>query len=130
LQLMQNYLNFKSPEEPVDVEGVKIHIKPNLPVNLTEVINQINLSQNFLPLAISLGWMPDIDDPEAVMEMHKEETKERLTLQNEVLTQSLGDNPQAGGKVYDKTRKLFLPEEPGGKPPNQKTMKTKEDDSL
>ncbi|HFE9851450.1 TPA: phage portal protein [Enterococcus faecalis] len=79
LRLIQNILNVKGKH--VDTEGVTIKFKPNLPINRTEIINQIKDSQEFIPLLISLGWLDDIDDPQEIVEMLEEQKEKNITLQ-------------------------------------------------
>lgn len=78
LQLLSNIVSVK--DKVVDVEGTKITFKPNLPINRKEVIEEIRGSQEFVPLLISLGWLDDIDDPEEVVEMLREQKAEEMKL--------------------------------------------------
>ncbi|MCA9765427.1 MAG: phage portal protein [Carnobacterium sp.] len=61
LQLVANMINLKG--ENIDVSGVKIKIKPNLPINTSDIIDQIVKAIDILPLETLLSWLPDIDDP-------------------------------------------------------------------
>lgn len=83
LQLLQNILNVKG--QNVDVEGVTIKFKPNLPINRSDIINQIKESQEFIPLLVSLGWLDDIDNPQEVIEMLNQQKEENLKLQAKAL---------------------------------------------
>jgi hypothetical protein len=69
----------------VDVEGTTIKFKPNLPINRSDIINQIKESQEFIPLLISLGWLDDIDNPQEVVEMLNQQKEENMKLQAKVL---------------------------------------------
>lgn len=76
LKLMENILNVSNKN--VDVSGTKINFKPNLPINKKDIIEMIRDSQEFIPLAISLGWLDDIDDPKEVIEMLNEQKDEDI----------------------------------------------------
>ncbi|WP_236671750.1 phage portal protein [Enterococcus sp. BWB1-3] len=78
LELLQNILTVKGHK--VDVEGTMIRFKPYLPINRSDIINQIKESQEFIPLLISLGWLDDIDNPEEVMEMLKKQKEAEIQL--------------------------------------------------
>ena len=83
LELLQNILNVKG--QNVDVEGVTIKFKPNLPINRSDIINQIKESQEFIPLLVSLGWLDDIDNPQEVIEMLNQQKEENMKLQAKAL---------------------------------------------
>ncbi|EOH94826.1 phage portal protein [Enterococcus pallens] len=83
LRLLQNILNVKGHN--VDVEGTTIKFKPNLPIDRSNIIQQIRDSQEFIPLLISLGWLDDIDDPESVLDMLEEQKEKNLTMQAKAL---------------------------------------------
>lgn len=78
LKLLQNILNVKG--QNVDVEGTTIKFKPNLPINRSDIITQIKESQEFIPLLISLGWLDDIDDPQEVVDMLKQQKEENIKI--------------------------------------------------
>lgn len=73
LKLMENIL--KRQGKKVEVKGTKVNFKPNLPINKKDVIEMIRDSLDFVPLAISLGWLDDIDDPEEVIDMLHEQVE-------------------------------------------------------
>lgn len=83
LRLIQNILNVKG--QNVDVEGTTIKFKANLPINRTEIINQIRDSQEFIPLLVSLGWLDDIDDPQEVVDMLDEQKERNIQIQAKAL---------------------------------------------
>lgn len=99
LELTANLLNVQSTGE-VDVTGTKINIKANLPINTSEVISMIQASLEFVPLMISLGWLPDIDDPEEILEMLYDQ-KERETEMNLKALGNQASNNQDGDFVED-----------------------------
>ncbi|MGM0214953.1 phage portal protein [Enterococcus sp. AZ109] len=83
LRLLQNILTVKGHN--IDVEGTTIKFKPNLPIDRSNIIQQIRDSQEFIPLLISLGWLDDIDDPKSVLEMLEEQKEKNLTMQAKAL---------------------------------------------
>ncbi|OTO77285.1 MULTISPECIES: phage portal protein [unclassified Enterococcus] len=83
LRLLQNILRVKG--QNVDVDGVTIKFKPNLPINRSEIIKQISESQEFIPLLISLGWLDDIDNPEEVLDMLEEQKTKNMEMQAKAL---------------------------------------------
>ncbi|WP_367378107.1 phage portal protein [Enterococcus gilvus] len=106
LQLIQNILNVKG--QNVDVEGTTIKFKPNLPINRTEIINQIRDSQEFIPLLVSLGWLDDIDDPQEVVDMLDEQKEKNIQIQAKALGVQAKDSHSdldepAGGSADDQS---------------------------
>ena len=83
LRLLANIVSLKG--ETVDVEGVKITFKPNLPINRSDIIKQISDSQEFIPLLVSLGWLDDIDDPEEILEMLRAQKEEEIKLNQKAM---------------------------------------------
>lgn len=81
LEIFANIQNLKGPK--VDVTGVEIKLKPNLPINTADTINQIVSAHNagILPLRFLLTWLPDISDVDEVLEQLKLEKEEALALQ-------------------------------------------------
>lgn len=112
LKLIENILNVKG--QNVDTDDITVKFKVNLPFNRKDVIDQIQASQDFVPLLISLGWLDDIDDPQAVIEMLNQQKDENVKRANEALgTQSpdldLGEEEEDGkegnGRVDEGERK-------------------------
>lgn len=83
LQLLQNVLRVKGKN--VDIEGVTIKFKPNLPINRSDIINQIRDSQEFIPLLISLGWLDDIDNPAEVLELLEEQKLKSIEINQKAM---------------------------------------------
>ncbi|MBO0442825.1 phage portal protein [Vagococcus fluvialis] len=97
LQLMENILNVSNAG--VDVSGTKVNFKPNLPMNKKEIIEMIRDSQEFIPLAISLGWLDDIDDPQEVIEMLNQQKDENMERTQKALGEpspSFDENEEEG----------------------------------
>ncbi|MBK0036689.1 MULTISPECIES: phage portal protein [unclassified Enterococcus] len=99
--VFENFLKIK--DKSVDTTGTKIKLKPNLPINTTDIINQIVQAYNagILPLKVLLTWLPDIDDVDEVLKQLSEEKEESMKLQAKVLGvqaedshSDLDDDPQ------------------------------------
>ena len=82
LQLMANMMNVKGGN--VDVSGAKIKIKPNLPINTSDIIDQIVKAIDILPLETLLSWLPDIDDPGEEINKLIEQKKQNIELANKM----------------------------------------------
>ena len=83
LRLLQNILNVKG--QNVDSEGTVIKFKPNLPINRSDIIQQIRDSQEFMPLLVSLGWLDDIDNPQEIIDMMNKQKEEDIKLNQKVM---------------------------------------------
>ena len=85
LEIFSTVLRYTEPE--IDISGVKIKLKPNLPINTSDIINQIVTAYNagILPLKILLSWLPDIDDVDEVIETLNLEKEAKLELQKKVM---------------------------------------------
>ncbi|MDA9472826.1 phage portal protein [Enterococcus sp. 5H] len=101
LEIFAHIENVKG--KAIDVTGTKIKLKPNLPINTSDIVNQIVSAHQagILPLKLLLSWLPDIDDVEEVLEQLKIEKEEAVKLQQEAMgTQSedshsdLDDEPE------------------------------------
>lgn len=90
LRLLENILQIQNYQVK-NLARAKIIFKPNLPANLTEIIQNIAASQGFVPLAISLGWLPDVDSPAEVIKMLDAEKAKNADAQQKML----------GGQVQD-----------------------------
>lgn len=78
LEIFANFL--KISDSSVDIDGVKIKLKPNLPINTTDIISQIVQAHQagILPLKVLLTWLPDIDNVDEVIEQLQEEKEEAI----------------------------------------------------
>lgn len=85
LEIFATVQNLKGPE--VDVTGVEIKLKPNLPVNTSDTINQIVSAYNagILPLRFLLTWLPDISDVDEVIDQLNLENEEKIALQQKAM---------------------------------------------
>lgn len=83
LRLVANILNVKGHK--INVEGIKISFKANLPINVSDVIRDIRDSLEFIPLLVSLGWLPDIDNPAEVLEQLEQQKLDAIKLNQKAL---------------------------------------------
>lgn len=83
LQLLQNILNVKG--QNVDAEGAVIKFKPNLPINKSDIIQQIRDSQEFIPLLVSLGWLDDIDNPQEIIDLMNKQKEEDIKMNQKAM---------------------------------------------
>lgn len=87
LKLLSNDLSLKAQlnSPSVDVSQIKIQISPNIPVNLTDVVNNIKTADGVIPRLISYGWLPDGYDPQKMVEMMQQQTKDNISNQQEAM---------------------------------------------
>lgn len=85
LEIFANYL--KITNNSIDIYGIKIKLKPNLPINTTDIINQIVQAHQsgILPLKTLLTWLPDIDNVDEVLEQLQEEKEQAIELNQKVM---------------------------------------------
>lgn len=76
LELFANILGVK--DKSIDVTGVKIDLKPNLPINTAEIISMISQAQDFISLETLLAQVPFIDNPKEELAKLREEQKENI----------------------------------------------------
>lgn len=103
LELMQNIMLIKSQD--VDVKGTKIDITPNIPVNLTDIINNIRNADGFIPREITVSWLPGVDDPAEVVRMLEKQKAADIAQNQKALGQpsnsDLDDKPDDKGGYRD-----------------------------
>ena len=77
----------KVKDNSIDAQGTKIKLKPNLPVNTSDIINQIvsAYQAGILPLKVLLGWLPDIDDVDEVLKQLHLEKEEAIVMNQKAL---------------------------------------------
>ena len=105
LQLVANMINLKGGN--IDVSGAKIKIKPNLPINTSDIIDQIVKAIDILPLETLLSWLPDIDDPQEEISKLIEQKKQNIKMANMLGGQGashddLDDEPEEDGDEVPK----------------------------
>lgn len=82
LQLVANMVNVKGNN--VDVSGARIKIKPNLPIDTSEIIDKIVKAIDVLPLETLLSWLPDIDNPGEEIKKLIEQKMQNIELTNKL----------------------------------------------
>ena len=82
LRLIENVLNVKGAN--INTDTINIKFKVNLPFDRKDVIDQINASQDFVPLLISLGWLDDVDNPQELIEMLREQQEANIERQRKL----------------------------------------------
>ncbi|MGM0239468.1 phage portal protein [Enterococcus sp. AZ103] len=92
MQLFENFLKIK--DSSIDATGTKIKLKPNLPINTTDIISQIvqAYQAGVLPLKVLLSWLPDIDDVDEVLEQLKIEKEENIEFQQKAMGTQADDS--------------------------------------
>jgi len=83
LQLLQTDLKLKA--QAVDVSQIKIQISPNIPVNMTDVVSQIKTADGVIPRLITYGWLPDGYDPQKMVDMMHQQSKENIQNQQQAI---------------------------------------------
>ncbi|MHA3065787.1 phage portal protein [Lacticaseibacillus saniviri] len=73
LQLLQNILATKG--QACDVSGATIQVVPNIPVNMSDTINNIKNASGYVPEQIALSWLPGPDSPDEMIAMLDEEKR-------------------------------------------------------
>lgn len=85
LKTFENFL--KITDNSIDTEGTKISLKPNLPINTSDIINQIVQAHQagILPLKTMLAWLPDVDDVDEVLKQLQFEKEEAIELNQKAI---------------------------------------------
>ncbi|MDN7144429.1 phage portal protein [Liquorilactobacillus mali] len=71
LQLIQNFLTLKG--QKTDATGATIQISPNIPVNLTDIVNNIKNADGIIPRSFTFAWLPNVSDPEELVNQMKQQ---------------------------------------------------------
>ena len=92
MKLFENIL--KVSDSSVDATGVKIKLKPNLPANTNDLINQIVDAHNakILPLKTLLSWLPEIDDVDEVLQQLELEKEHAILLNQKIIGVQASDS--------------------------------------
>jgi len=83
LALMQNMMRIKSQD--VDIDDMKIQITPNIPVNMSDTINNIKNADGIIPRVITYGWLQGNYDPHKMFNLMQEQNKQQLQTQKQAL---------------------------------------------
>ncbi|MCP0886942.1 phage portal protein [Ligilactobacillus sp. WILCCON 0076] len=103
LQLIQNLLTFKGQQ--CDASGAIISINPNIPVNMTDIINNIKNADGVIPQKVALSWLPGQNDPDEMIKELNQEKQDNIKMQDEILggtSQTEGQTVDDNGNVIDK----------------------------
>lgn len=90
LKLLTTMINIKGAK--ADSSGAQISIVPNIPVNLTDIVNNIKNADGIIPQQIALSWLPGTDNPDELVAMLNAEKEANVARQSQMLTQSGGLN--------------------------------------
>ncbi len=66
LKLIQTIVNIKGGNS--DVDGCDISLTPNIPVNLSDMVNNIKNADGILPRKITYSWLPQVGDVQEVID--------------------------------------------------------------
>ncbi len=70
----------------VDCTGANITINPNIPVNMSNIIDNIKNAEGVIPQLIALGWLPGTNDPQELVDMLNKEKEDNINLQQKALS--------------------------------------------
>lgn len=70
-----------------DVSGCDIDLAPNIPVNLSDVVNNIRNADGIIPRKITYGWLPQVDDPQEVIEEMDQQEADNIKKNQQALQQ-------------------------------------------
>nr|DAG07226.1 MAG TPA: PORTAL PROTEIN [Caudoviricetes sp.] len=90
LKLLTNMVNIKG--QAVDTSGAEITIVPNIPVNMTDIVNNIKNAQGVIPQQIALGWLPGSDNPDELVAMLNAEKQANMERQAAQIAAAGGPN--------------------------------------
>lgn len=84
--MVQTIVNIKGKNN--DVSGCDIDLAPNIPINLSDVVNNIRNADGIIPRKITYGWLPQVDDPQEIIdEMDRQDAenikKNQMALQQD-----------------------------------------------
>lgn len=103
LQLIQNFLELKGQQ--ADASGATIQISPNIPVNLTDIVNNIKNADGIIPRAFTFAWLPNVSDPEELVNQMKQQKADDMKDSQDALgfdtTKNIEDDEFKGGDTGD-----------------------------
>lgn len=76
LNMVQTIVNIKGANN--DVSGCDIDLAPNIPVNLSDVVNNIRNADGIIPRKITYGWLPQVDDPQEIIDEMDQQDAENI----------------------------------------------------
>ncbi|MEY8295241.1 phage portal protein [Limosilactobacillus caviae] len=83
LKLIQTIVNIKGAND--DVSGCDISLAPNIPVNLSDVVNNIKNADGVIPRKYTYSWLPDVDNPQEVIDEMDQQDAERVRKNQQAL---------------------------------------------
>ena len=86
LKMVQTIVNIKGGND--DVSGCDIDLTPNIPVNLSDVVNNIKNADGVIPRKITYGWLPQVDDPQEIVEEMDQQDAENIRKNQQALRQT------------------------------------------
>lgn len=103
LQLIQNFLELKGQQ--ADASGATIQISPNIPVNLTDIVNNIKNADGIIPRSFTFAWLPNVSDPEELVNQMKQQKADDVKDSQDALgfdsTKNIDDAEFKGGDTDD-----------------------------
>nr|WP_220477121.1 phage portal protein [Limosilactobacillus rudii] len=76
LNLIQTIVNIKGAND--DVSGCDISLTANIPVNLSDVVNNIKNADGVIPRKYTYSWLPDVDNPQEVIDEMDQQDAENV----------------------------------------------------
>lgn len=83
LNLIQTLVNVKGGN--ADVSGCDISLAPNIPVNLSDVVNSVRSADGVIPRKITYSWLPQVENPQDVIDEMNRQEMEGIKKQQEAL---------------------------------------------
>ena len=85
LKLIQTIVNIKGGNS--DVDGCDISLTPNIPVNLSDVVNNIKNADGILPRKITYSWLPQVGDVQEVIDEMAQQDADNIRKNQQALRQ-------------------------------------------
>lgn len=85
LKLVQTIVNIKGGND--DVDGCDISLTPNIPVNLSDVVNNIKNADGVIPRKITYSWLPQVDDVQEVIDEMSQQDADNVRKNQQALQQ-------------------------------------------
>lgn len=83
LKLIQTIVNIKGAND--DASGCKITLAANIPSNLSDVVNNVKNADGIIPRKYTYGWLPDVDNPQDVIDEMNQQDAETIKKNQEAL---------------------------------------------
>jgi SPP1 family phage portal protein len=79
------YLHFIDNKVQIDASKIDIGMKVSMPINLSDIIDNIAKAQAFYPLVKALEWLPDADNPKELLDELRKQKEDDLAFQQKAL---------------------------------------------